>query len=55
MTAGGLVYIIRAAPAENFIPTFGKNAFVTLVFCPASEFIIVGELSVTENFGGDAE
>ena len=55
LATGGLIDIIRAAPTEDFIPTFGEDAFVALFIGPVGELVVVSELGVAKDFGRDAE
>ena len=47
--------MIWAAPAEDFVPAFGENAFVALLFGPVGEGIVISELGVAKDSGLDAE
>ena len=41
MAADGFINMVGAAPVENFIPSFGKDAFVAHIFGPVGEFIVI--------------
>ena len=55
MTASGAINVVWAAPAENFIPTFGENPLVTFAFGPVRESVVVGKLGVAENSWADTK
>ena len=47
--------MVGAAPAENFVPTFGENGGVAFFVRPFGELVVVGEFGVAENSRNYAE